>query len=112
MYEFIDINTGAELERVGRLRKSIETILSTPVGSMVMRRDYGSNIYQLIDKNVTPTWLTQLYAEAATAISRWEPDFVVTGFQPVMKIPGRVTVHIYGIDTLSNTRLTLENITL
>lgn len=112
MYEFIDINNGAELERIGRLRTSIQTILTTPVGSMPMRRDYGSNIYTLIDKNITPTWLTSLYAEAAAAISRWEPDFVVTGFHPVMTTPGQVTVHIYGIDTLSNTRLTLENINL
>ena len=112
MNEFIDIHTGAELDRASRLRQSVTTILSTPVNSTVMRRDFGSRILELIDKNVTPTWLTALYAEAAEAINRWEPDFLVTGFEPVMQTPGNVTLHIYGVDTLSGTRLKLENITL
>ncbi|WP_067517843.1 GPW/gp25 family protein [Endozoicomonas ascidiicola] len=112
MIEFIDIQTGQPLDRAGRLRQSVTTILTTPVTSEPMRREFGSNIFKLIDKNVTATWLTSLYAEAAEAISRWEPDFQVTGFEPVMSTPGNVAVHIHGVDTLSGTRLTLENITL
>lgn len=112
MTEFIDIHTGAPLDRAGRLRQSVSTILTTPVGSEPMRREVGSGLFKLIDQNVTPTWLTSLYAEAAEAISRWEPDFQVSGFEPVMSVPGNVTVHIHGVDTLTGTRLTLESITL
>lgn len=112
MKEFIDIHTGATLDRAGRLRQSVTTILTTPVGSMVMRREFGSRLLELIDKNVTPTWLTSLYAESATAISRWEPDFLVTGFEAVMPAPGNVILHIQGVDRLSGSRLMLENIHL
>ena len=109
--EFIDIETGAELNRAGRLRRSVQTILGTPVGSEVMRREFGSRLFELIDKPVNATWLTSLYAEAAQAIGRWEPDFIVTGFEPVMKTPGNITLHIDGIDRLSGTRIRLDNIT-
>jgi phage baseplate assembly protein W len=35
-------NTGRKLSGVDHLRQSIVDILTTPIGSRVMRRDYGS----------------------------------------------------------------------
>ena len=42
--------TGQRLEPLAHLRQSIGDILSTPIGSRVMRREYGSLVPALIDK--------------------------------------------------------------
>lgn len=39
-----DANTGKALEGMAHLRQSIRDILGTPLGSRVMRRDYGSEL--------------------------------------------------------------------
>ena len=40
--------TGAPLDGGERLAQSVRDILTTPIGSRVMRRDYGSQIFELI----------------------------------------------------------------
>lgn len=71
--------------RSGRLRtdwahvqQSIEVILTTPIGSRVMRRDFGSELYDLVDRKMTPRLVLALYAATAVAIRRWEPRFRLT----------------------------------
>lgn len=41
--------TGKRLSGTDHLRQSISDILSTPVGSRVLVRDYGSNLFSLVD---------------------------------------------------------------
>lgn len=59
-----------ELEHI---RQSIEDILTTPVGSRVMRREYGSLLFQLVDQPSSGAISLQLSAAAVVAIMRWEP---------------------------------------
>lgn len=41
---------GRELEtELDHIRQSVQDILTTPIGTRIMRREYGSLIYQLID---------------------------------------------------------------
>ena len=69
----MDAQTGRALDGVAHLRQSITDILTTPIGSRVMRREYGSRLPALIDAPVTPGRLIDLYAATAEALSRWEP---------------------------------------
>lgn len=69
----MDAQTGRALDGVAHLRQSITDILTTPIGSRVMRREYGSRLSALIDAPVTPGRLIDLYAATAEALARWEP---------------------------------------
>ena len=46
----MDRNTGRTLDGDAHLAQSIGDILTTPLGSRVMRRDYGSMLFELIDQ--------------------------------------------------------------
>ena len=46
----MDAKTGRRLEGDDHLRQSIADILTTPIGSRVLRRDYGSMLLDLIDQ--------------------------------------------------------------
>ena len=65
--------TGRELTGLAHLRQSIRDILTTPVGTRVMRREYGSRLLELVDRPLTPATLTDIYADAQAALRRWEP---------------------------------------
>ena len=62
--------TGKELTGPAHLRQSVRDILTTPIGTRVMRRDYGS---RLVDAPLTPATLAEIDAAAAEALGRWEP---------------------------------------
>ncbi|MCB2052280.1 MAG: GPW/gp25 family protein, partial [Novosphingobium sp.] len=67
--------TGKALGGNDHLAQSIGDILSTPLGSRVMRRDYGSMLPDLIDHPLNGDNRLLVYAATAMAIRRWEPRF-------------------------------------
>lgn len=71
--------TGAILRDFDHVRQSIGVILTTPIGSRVMRREFGSEIFDLIDRPMTERVILAIYAAAAVAIARWEPRYALTG---------------------------------
>ena len=74
----MDATNGTALGGLDHLRQSVRDILTTPIGSRVMRRDYGSALPDLVDSNVTGLTLAQFYAATADALDRWEPRLRVT----------------------------------
>lgn len=73
-----DATTGRELTDWAHVQQSIGKILSTPIGSRVMRREFGSELTELIDRPMTPRIILAVYAATVMAIARWEPRFAVT----------------------------------
>lgn len=63
---------GTALDGIEHIRQSVRDILSTPIGSRVGRREYGSLIPDLIDQPMTPANILRIYAAAAVALSRHE----------------------------------------
>jgi phage baseplate assembly protein W len=74
----MNARTGAEIEGDAHLAQSIEDILTTPIGTRVMRRDYGSLLFELVDAPSTPGTLQQLFAAVAVALHRWETRLQLT----------------------------------
>lgn len=64
---------GRTLEGLAHLRQSIADILTTPIGSRVMRREYGSRLFELTDKPTNSELVVDLYAATAEALDAWEP---------------------------------------
>ena len=76
-----DATTLGSLEGWPHVLQSIGDILRTPVGSRVMRREYGSRLPDLIGRPMTGETVAQVYAASALAIAVWEPRFRLTGVQ-------------------------------
>ncbi|WP_239023860.1 GPW/gp25 family protein [Salinicola corii] len=91
--------TGRPLDGVEHIRQSVADILTTPIGSRVMRREYGSLIPDLIDQPLNDALMLRVYSAAVMAIIRWEPRLRVTGVRQIVDVesPGRVAVEIQGV---------------
>ena len=59
------------VEGVDDIVQSINIILTTIPGSDPLRPEFGSNVYQYLDKPL-PSVMGKIIYEATTAIGRWE----------------------------------------
>ena len=69
----VDRFNGRALAGNAHLAQSINDILSTPIGSRVMRRDFGSMLPDLLARPANPITRQLVFAATAVAIGRWEP---------------------------------------
>jgi len=107
-----DANTGQPLGGIAHLQQSIQVLLSTPLGSRVMRRDYGSHLYQLIDSPLNSSTILNFYAATAKAIAKWEPRFKLTNTQIVSSTIGQVIINLTGTYLPTGKAITLSGITV
>lgn len=73
----VDRVTGRQLDGNAHLGQSIADILGTPIGSRIMRRDYGSMLPDLIDQPANPVTRQLVFAATAVAVARWEPRVAI-----------------------------------
>lgn len=71
-------DTGQPSSDTAHLVQSVADILTTPIGSRVMRRDYGSMLPELIDQPLNAATRLLVYASTAAALRKWEPRLRVT----------------------------------
>lgn len=102
--------TGDRIAGINHLRQSIRDILTTPIGSRVMRRDYGSNLMNLIDAPINRSTLLQIYASTAEALQRWEPRFKLLRVRAQLAEPGRVVLELTGEYLPDGQTVTLDGI--
>lgn len=87
--------TGKPLSDWEHVVQSIAVILTTPLGSRIMRRDFGSEVVELVDRPLTDLVILQIYAATANAImprlvngnQYGEPRFQITGCAARRVIP-------------------------
>lgn len=91
-----DATTGKALGGIDHLRQSIRDILTTPIGTRTMRREYGSRLFALVDAPMSNATLLAIYAAAIEAIERWEPRIKVSGVAASSAAPGRVVLDVTG----------------
>lgn len=65
-------STGQRIDQTNHILQSVRDILMTPIGSRVMRRDYGSLLPYLIDSPINAYFIMQLRASVIHALMRWE----------------------------------------
>ncbi len=89
--------TGHPITGWDHVVQSIIMILTTPVGSRVMRREFGSEVPSLIDRPITPRVILAVYAATANALRRWEPRFRLTRCELAQATAtGRLHLVLYG----------------
>jgi len=66
-------NSGTTLtSELSHIQQSVHDILTTPIGSRLMRREYGSRLPDLMDQPQNQTLLLQCYSAIYTALLLWE----------------------------------------
>jgi phage baseplate assembly protein W len=69
--------TGAPLSGDDHLAQSCEDIVSTPLGTRTMRRDYGCILADLVDRPMNRATTLLASMGIALALAKWEPRIVV-----------------------------------
>ena len=107
-----DSTNGKALAGLDHLRQSIRDILTTPLGSRVMLRDYGSRLFDLVDAPLNQGTIMELYAATIEALIKWEPRIAVSAVQILSVVSGVVTLTILGTYLPEGKPITLDGIVL
>lgn len=86
--------TGAALAEDDHIRQSIADILTTPIGSRLMRRSYGSMLPDLIDHPGHHATHLRLQSATVMALLRWEPRVRITSVAIAQAMDGRLQLDI------------------
>ena len=70
--------TGGTITDWEHVLQSLEDIFTTRFGERIMREWYGSNVSNLLGRNITPREVTGYFQELLAPIEQWEPRFRVT----------------------------------
>ena len=91
-----------------QLWQSVTKILTTPTGSRVMCRDFGSVVPDLLD--APQNAVTRMQLMGATAIALWEPRISLTTVNVVFSETGAVTAELSGTitETMTETSNTIR----
>jgi phage baseplate assembly protein W len=82
------------VDSLEHLHQSIAHILTTPLGSRVMRRDYGSELPDLIDQPLNASTRLRIYATTAIALQRWEKRIRLRRVQLIPSADGRAELQL------------------
>lgn len=106
----MNAENGRALSGIDHLKQSIRDILTTPVGSRVMRRSYGSRLFELLDNPSSLSIQTDMISATAEALDKWEPRIIVKKVIVNMKNPPIVSLDLIGLYRPSGKEITLEGI--
>ncbi|MEM5542935.1 GPW/gp25 family protein [Sulfitobacter sp. AS92] len=106
----MNASTGAPLDGIDHLRQSITDILTTPIGSRVMRRDYGSRLYDLIDAPINRSTVLDAYTAVAEALNRWEPRIRLEQVLLTDVAPGRMELSLSAVLETDGREITLDGV--
>lgn len=90
----LSATTGTLLDTAAHIRQSVTDILRTPVGSRVMRREYGSALFALVDAPMDGVTVLDIIQAVTAALTRWEPRVRVQRVQVAAAEPGRLTLDL------------------
>jgi phage baseplate assembly protein W len=77
----ISNQTGQALGGMDHLKQSVKDILTTPLGTRVMRREYGSRLFDLIDAPMNSSTIIDIVSATSEALAKWEPRILVERVQ-------------------------------
>lgn len=104
-------DTGGALNELAHIRQSVEDILTTPIGTRLMRRDYGSRLFDLVDRPLDDAGLLEFYAATVEALAKWEPRIRVLSVSHLVA-QGKVSITVHAEILKNQKPLTMEGIYL
>jgi len=73
----LDRRTGKPLTGFDHVVQSVEVILTTLIGSRVMRRTFGAALLRLLGENTSSETIMRATMAIALALELWEPRFAL-----------------------------------
>ena len=80
------------------------------IGSRVMRRNYGSRLYRLVDAPMNDATRLDMMAATYEAIETWEPRLLLDSIAVEMPEPGGVVISLEGTYLPDGREITLDGI--
>lgn len=103
-YKGMNAKTGRAIYDIDHLTQSISDIVLTPTMSRLMRRAYGSKLFDLIDEAGNPSNHLKIYAAISTALIRYEPRIQLNRIQINTDFNGQSLIDIEGVFIDGNQR--------
>ena len=103
---------GDYLGDLEHLRQSIVDILTTPIGSRVVCRDYGSALFRLVDQPVNRELFAKIYAAVSDAIDKWEPRFKVEKVTIDSIKEGHINLSLIGKYLVTQQKIKIEDLVI
>ena len=106
--------SGKNISDIEHLKESIVEILSTPIGTRIMRREFGSRIFDLLDYPVNQFLIIELMAATAEAIDLWEPRLKIqrVEIEDVNSGNGEIRIALEGFYLPQEKPIRLEGVTI
>lgn len=109
-WQGMHVSTGGHINDIEHIRQSVTDILTTPVGTRVMRRDYGSRLFDLVDQPQNGATRLKLMAATVMALLRWEPRITITHLSVELGITGSWVITMSAKRTDNGQSVTIEDI--
>jgi len=106
----MNINSGRTISEISHIKQSIANILTTPIGSRIMQRDYGSRLFEKIDNPINGELVAEIYSDVVEALFIWEPRFEVAQVKIQSIEKGKITIDLEGSFLKDGEKIILENI--
>ena len=87
---------GSDLTEIEHINQSLEDIAITPIGSRLMRRDYGTLLANLIDQPISEVLYLKIYSTLYTAYVRWEDRIDISEMNIADRKNGQLILDIVG----------------
>ena len=101
--------TGGAISELSHISQSISDILTTRIGTRIMRREYGSLIPELVDHPFNDATRLRVYAAVVMALMRWEPRISLSSVQFIgANLQGQSVLEFEGSLVDSNEALSLS----
>ena len=106
----MNAKTGKPLSGVEHLKQSIQDIVTTPIGSRVMRRDYGCGLFDLLDSPYSTSMVGDITLVISNALEKWEPRFELESVAVQPTSPGKLSIDISGLYLINGELVLIEGI--
>ena len=104
----ISRETGKLLTEIEHIKQSLADLISTPIGSRVMRRDYGTQLANLIDQPTSEALYLKCYSTIYLAVLRWEPRIEISKIFISGQEQGKQVLDIEGVLIQSGQNLNMS----
>lgn len=101
-------HNGSVLSEKEQIQQSLEDISTTPIGSRIYRREYGTQLADLIDQPISSGLYLKIYSTLYVAYSRWEDRIEISQMQVVEIKDGQLILDIDGYLKLTGTPVNLS----
>ena len=101
-------SVGSNMTEIPHIQQSIQDILTTPLGSRIMRRGYGSHMFRMIDQPFDTVIALQLKAAAVTALLQNEPRIEISKIDLQLISGGSYQIELDVLLKTSNTEASLS----